>query len=227
MQLQLYPIHPDLKAYVKLICTMDCNEHTDTKHIHVLPDACVELFISYTDTPVAIIDQQLHPKSIVNARMNAPTAVQMRKGSGCVAICFQPGMAYPFFSIPMSALSNNSIALNEIWGSTITIIEEKLAHANDNSARVDLIQKHLLQLLQLAQQDLALTHCIRLIQQKPSEIRLAELQQMTGYGQRHLARKFNQHIGLPPKEYIKVNRFIGSLKHLKNQPELSLTQIAY
>lgn len=227
MLLQLYPIHPKLQPYVKLICTMECNEAKDTEQVHVLPDACVELFISYTDTPVAIIDQQLHQNSMVNSRMNVPTSVQMRKGSGCIAICFQPGMAYPFFSLPMNVLNNNSIPLNEIWGKVIIEIEEKLATANDHKVRIDMIQTYLLQLLQRTNQDLQIGNCIHLIHKKTAEISLTELHEMTGYSQRHLARKFKQHVGLSPKEYLKVNRFISSLKHLKNYPKLSLTQIAY
>jgi AraC-like DNA-binding protein len=206
---------------------MECNEAKDTEQVHVLPDACVELFISYTEAPVAIIDQQLHKNSMVNSRMNVPTSVQMRKGAGCIAICFQPGMAYPFFSLPMSVLNNNSISLNDIWGKVITEIEDKLANANDHKARIDIIQTYLLRLLQQTKQDIQIGNCIKLIQKKSAEISLAELHEMTGYTQRHLARKFKQHVGLSPKEYLKVTRFISSLKRLKNYPKLSLTQIAY
>lgn len=206
---------------------MECSEGEGMKHVHVLPDACVELFISYTEVPVAIINQELYKNSIVNSRMNAPTAVQMRKGAGCIAICFHPGMAFPFFSMSMGVLTNHSIALNNIWGKAITEIEEKLASADDNETRVVTIQKYLLQRLQQhTKQDYALTSCLKLIQQKP-EINLTALHQMTGYSQRHLARKFDQYLGLSPKEYLKVNRFIASLEHLKNYPQLSLTHIAY
>jgi len=227
MLLQLYPIHINLQPYVKLICTMECNEAKDTEQVHVLPDVCVELFISHTEAPVAIIDQQLHKNSMVNSRMNVSTSVQMRKGAGCIAVCFHPGMAYPFFSLPMSVLNNNSIPLNDIWGKVIAELEEKLATANDNKVRINIIQTYLLQLLQQTKPDIQIGNCINLIQKKPAEISLAKLHQITGYSQRHLARKFNQCIGLSPKEFLKVNRFVSSLRHLKNYPKLSLTQIAY
>lgn len=206
---------------------MDCNEATDTRQVHVLPDACVELFISYTEVPVAIIDQQLHQKSMVSSRMSTPTAVQMRKGSGCIAVCFKAGLAYPFFKHSMDILSNASLALDEVWGYPIAELEEQLAKLNDNFARVAIVQQYLLQQLHHCRQDLALTRCLELIAQSPTEISLAKLYQITGYGQRHLARKFNQYIGLSPKEYLKVNRFIASLKQLINYPQIPLTQIAY
>lgn len=227
MLLQLYPIHTNLQPYVKLICTMECNEAADMELVRVLPDACVELFISYTEAPVAIIDQQLYQHSIVNSRMNVPTSVQMRKGSGCIAICFHPGVAYPFFSLPMNILNNSSISLNEIWGKVITQIEEKLATASDNRIRINLIQEYLLQLLHHAKLDLRIDNCINFIRKRATEVSLTDLHQLTGYSQRHLARKFKQYTGLSTKEYLKINRFITSLKYLKNYPHLSLTQIAY
>jgi len=227
MLLQLYPIHPTLQPYVKLICTMECNEVKDVEQVHVLPDACVELFISYTETPVAIIDEQLHKNSIINSRMSMPTSVQMRKGSGCIAICFHPGMAYPFFSLPMNIFTNNSISLNDIWGKVTKEIEDKLATANHHKIRIEIIQKYLLRLLLSSKQDLQIDQCLNLIHKTPTEVNLTKLHEVTGYSQRHLARKFKQHIGLSPKEYLKVNRFISSLKYLKKYPELSLTQIAY
>src|SRR5690606_9364089 len=91
MNLQLYPIIPKLRPYIKLICTMDCEDDADTRHIRVLPDTCVELFVNYTGTPVAIIGDELYRRSIVTFRMSRPMDVQMRKGSGCLAICFFPG----------------------------------------------------------------------------------------------------------------------------------------
>jgi AraC-like DNA-binding protein len=49
----------------------------------------------------------------------------------------------------------------------------------------------------------------------------------TGLSQRHLSRKFQEYVGLSPKEYLRVSRFIHSLDHLKRYPVFSLTEVAY
>ncbi|WP_431213421.1 hypothetical protein ACQ86N_00280 [Puia sp. P3] len=67
MRLQLYNITPSLQPYIRLICTMDCDADADTDHIRVLPDTCVELFVNFTSTPVAIIGDQLYKRSIVSS----------------------------------------------------------------------------------------------------------------------------------------------------------------
>lgn len=206
---------------------MDCDEDADTRHIRVLPDTCAELFINYTTTPLAIIDNELYKRSIITFRMSQPMDVQMRKGSGTMAICFEPGMAYHFFHLPMHTLSNTTAVLADIWKGMATEIEDKLANANDNATRVAIAQQYLIQHLANSQEDKLVAHCLRLTALSPGALSVNQLTENTGISQRHLSRKFQQYIGLSPKEYLRVSRFVQSLQHLKKYPGQSLTQIAY
>lgn len=227
MRIQSYDIIPHLRPYVKLICTMECDEETDTRHVRVLPDTCVELFLNYTSTPVAIIGDELHKGSIINARMSRPMEVQMRKGAGCLAICFHPGMAYQFFQIPMHILSDTTAALSDVWNNLVEEIEDRLAAAPDHETRVSLAQNYLLQQLVLDKNDAQLAYCLQQAQLSGGLSAVSQLTNDAGISQRHLSRKFQQHIGLSPKEYLRICRFLQSLQHLKNYPILSLTEIAY
>lgn len=206
---------------------MECDSDTDTSYIRVLPDACVELFLNYTSTPVAIISDELHKGSIVTFRMSRPMDVQMRKGAGVIAICFHPGMAYKFIHVPMHTLSNTTTALADIWDSTAAEIEDKMAGASNNEVRVSLAQEYLLNKLANGKDDLQITHCLRQVRLSEGLIPVGRLVSDTGLSQRHLSRKFQEYVGLSPKEYLRVSRFILSLDHLKKYPLLSLTEVAY
>lgn len=227
MRIQSYDIIPNLRPYVKLICTMECGDDTDTRYIRVLPDTCVELFLNYTSTPVAIIGDELHKGSIISARMSRPMEVQMRKGAGCLAICFHPGMAYQFFQIPMHILSDTTAALSDVWINLTKEIEDQLASAPDNETRVTLAQAYLLQQLVLDKNDPQLAYCLQQAQRSGGLATVNQLSIDAGFSQRHLSRKFQQYMGLSPKEYLGVCRFLQSLQYLKNYPILSLTEIAY
>ncbi|WP_214228305.1 helix-turn-helix domain-containing protein [Pedobacter sp. B4-66] len=227
MRLQLYDVIPKLQPYIKLICTMDCDEEADTHHIRVLPDTCVELFVNYTSSPVAIIGNELHKRSIITFRMSRPMDVQMRKGAGCLAICFYPGMAYSFFQVPMHTLTDTTIALSDVWSGVAVEIEDKLAGICNNNERVDLVQKYLLQQLVFDKKDLQVAYCLDQAQLSGGLVSLSKLTNDIGLSQRHLSRKFQQCVGLSPKEYLCVCRFIHSLNHLKKYPTLSLTEVAY
>ncbi|SHG30012.1 helix-turn-helix domain-containing protein [Pedobacter caeni] len=227
MHIQSYPILSALQPYIKLICTMECDDDADTSYIRVLPDACVEVFVNYTSTPVAIISDELHKRSIVTFRMSQPMDVKMRKGAGVIAICFHPGMAYNFIQLPMHVLSDTMIALADIWGRMAAEIEEKMAGSGNNEARVSLLQKYLLKELMKDNDDLQIVHCLRQVSLSAGLIPLGRLVCDTGLSQRHLSRKFQEYVGLSPKEYLRVSRFICSLAHLKRYPAFSLTEIAH
>jgi AraC-like DNA-binding protein len=205
---------------------MECDGDTDTSYIRVLPDACVELFLNYTSTPVAIIGNELHRHSIVTFRMSQFMDVRMRKGTGVIAICFHPGMAYPFIQASMHIFSDTTTALADIWDCT-TEIEDKVAGTFNNEVRVSLVQKYLLKKLANGKDDLQIAHCLRQVRLSGGLIPVERLVCDTGLSQRHLSRKFQEHVGLSPKEYLRVSRFIFSLDHLKRYPEFSLTEVAY
>lgn len=206
---------------------MECDKDEDTSHIRVLPDACVEIFLNYTNSPVAIIDDQLYKRSIASFRMNQYVDVQMRKGSGCVAVCFYPGMAHRFFKYPMDVLANTTTPLNDLWGFAIEELEAQLAECSSPVLKVNILQQFLLQQLMSSKEDPVISQCIKQVRYSNGDLSVAELNNKVGLSQRQLSRKFQQIVGLSPKEYLRVNRFIYSLQQLKEHANSSLTEVAY
>lgn len=206
---------------------MECDEDVDTRSIRVLPDTCVELFINYTTTPIAIIGNELYTRSIITFRMSRYTDVQMRKGAGCMAICFYPGKAYKFFHLPMHELSDTITAMADVWEDLATEIEDKLVNAHDNKIRVAIVQQYLLQQLFNGREDRQVAYCLQQARLNGRALSVTQLSNAIGISQRQLARKFQDCIGLSPKEYLRINRFIQSWHYMKQYPARSLTDIAY
>lgn len=206
---------------------MDCDNNADRQHIRVLPDTCVELFINYTSTPIAIISNKTYRHSIITYRTSRPIDVQMRKGSGCLAICFYPGMAYRFFHLPMHELTDTTALLADVWKGMATQIEDELANAPTNYERAAIAQQYLLQQLARSKADKQVGYCLHQANHSVDVLSVQQLANDTGISQRHLSRRFQKHIGLSPKEFLRVSRFVRSLQHLKKFPALSLTDIAY
>ncbi|WP_256005656.1 AraC family transcriptional regulator [Pedobacter deserti] len=227
MQLQLYDIKPKLAPYVKSICTMECDEDADTSHVRVLPDACVEIFLNYTNPPVAVIDGQLYTRSIVTFRMNRYADVRMRKGSGCVALCFYPGMAQHFFKVPMSELANTTTPLSDLWKLNSDMLEEQLALCSSALEKVNILQNYLITQLTGSKTDAVFVYCMKHIEHAKGNLSAGDISGLSGLSQRQLSRKFGHNLGLPPKEYLRVTRFIYSLRQLKYYPNHSLTELAH
>lgn len=206
---------------------MECEGDADRNQVRVLPDTCVELFLNYTSPPIAIIDQELYKHSIVCFRLSRPVDVQMRKGSGCIAVCFHPGMAYPFIRVPMHLFRDATVNFFDLWNGATSELEDKLACIPDDEGRSAVVQDFLLSQLKLEKQDLQVAYCLNKAQLTQGSIAVRKLAEETGLSQRQLSRRFHQSIGLSPKEYLSVCRFNASLQYLSKYPGISLTEIAY
>ena len=206
---------------------MDCEGGEDWNQVRVLPDTCVELFFNYTSTPIAIIDQELYKRSIACFRLSRPVDVQMRKGSGCMAVCFHPGMAYPFFRMPMHLFRDATVNFFDLWNDPTSELEDKLARIPDDAGRSAAVQGFLLNQLNFDKQDLQVAHCLNKAQLTGGSITVRKLAEETGLSQRQLSRRFHQTIGVSPKEYLGAYRFNASLQYLSRYPGISLTEIAH
>jgi AraC-like DNA-binding protein len=153
--------------------------------------------------------------------------VQMRKGSGCLAICFHPGMAHRFFQVPMNVYTDTTTELADVWNSMASEIEDKVANACDNNVRVLIIQQYLVNQLCQNENDPQINWCLQRVHALADMPSVKQLTHETGLSQRHLSRRFQQCVGLSPKKYLSVSRFIRSLQRLKKYPAYSLTEVAY
>ena len=232
MGLRLYDITPLLQPYISVICSMDNgNDACWLSSFRVLPDTCVELFVNYIQPQQTITTGNTlnsEPQSFIVSRMNRFMDVDNRGRSGCIAICFYPGAASGFFPLPMNEVSNNVTDLHDLWKHIADEMTEKVALANNNETRVTIIQQYLLQQLKKNNyNDEAMQYCLWQVNVLKGQISVNELSGKANISERQLGRRFNQYLGLSPKEYVRINRFMHSLTQLKKYPSLSLTEIAY
>lgn len=234
MKLALYSILPELIPYIKAICSMESETTTTSliSPVRVLPDACVELFINFSnsqDSLSTVTGKKVfhNSQSFVISRMSNFMDVQMKSKTGFISICFYPSTAYLFFQLPMNEVADSLTDLHYLWPTEANTMEEEVGNARNNEQKADIIQQYLLRQLNRNKFDKAINYCVQEINRTNKPFSVAELANKVGISQRHLSRKFNHCIGLSTKEFIHINRFIDSLVCLKKYPAMSLTDIAY
>lgn len=231
MRLRLYDIMESLQPYVKVICSMESEPGETLSPFRVLPDTCIELFINYVDAAPALISAQAtttDSRSFIVSRMNHFMDVQSPGKTGFIAVCFYPAAARHFFSLPMDALTNSVTGLHHIWGRLAAELEDRIATAANNEGRVAILQQCLInQLTKNYHADKAVDYCLWQLNLVRGQLPVGTLAEKTGISSRQLARRFHNEVGLPPKEFARITKFIHSLAVLKKYPALSLTEIAY
>ena len=127
----------------------------------------------------------------------------------------------------MHVLTNTTAAMDEVWAGMASEIEDKLANARTNETRVFIIQQYLLRQSAQRREDPAIGWCLKQAESAKPKLSVKQLSSETGLSQRHLSRRFQDCVGLSPKEYLRVSRFIRSLQYLKQYPARDLTDVAY
>jgi AraC-like DNA-binding protein len=229
MSFRLHHIVPQLRPFIKMICSMKNDGTTAQEPFRVLPDTIVELFVNCTDKPLANIEGKVHhAQSFLTSRMSSFMDVEMHEASHYVSVCFYPGAAYKFFTVPMHEISNTVAGLDIIWQSKAAEMEDRVLNAITDNDKSIVIQQYLVEELAVRQKhDSEIAVCIREINRAKGQLSIRELCANANISQRQLNRRFQDRVGLAPKEFMRISRFIYSLKHLKTAQQATLTEVAY
>jgi AraC-like DNA-binding protein len=231
-QFREHAIPPRLCPFVKSIWSLeDQHTHNERTRERILPDSCVELVIHFRDpfrNYFADGTTNLQPQSFVVGQMKRFLEIEPSGTSGFVAVRFHARGAYLFFRSPLAEITNSVVSLKEIWNSRANEYSERVALARGMSARVRIVEEMLLEALrQNGRRDCAIERGVQVIQNTMEPIAVAELASTLGLSTRQLTRRFQNAIGMTPKEFLRLNRFIRAARQMRECPDNSLTETAY
>jgi AraC-like DNA-binding protein len=179
----------------------------------IVPNGCIKLVIPFRNGLSGKINDWQHLSkenritligmtdvpSIVDVETNSP--------SGTIGIQFSPMGAYRFFNINQSEIKNQIHPLTDILGKTVRALEEQISNAESIKGKINLIQQFLLKQLVSRNGDNIFDFCIQKITLTKGKILIKELERETGYSSRWLNMKFQEKVGISPKNLSSIIRF--------------------
>lgn len=231
VRLREYPVHPALAPFVKCIWSQESDEAIfDSCRERILPDSCVELVFHFRNpfrTHFADGTTALQPHSFVVGQMNRFLDIEPEGRMGLIAIRFYARGAYLFFQRPLSEVAAGIVDLGEVWKERASELTERIALARDMTDRVRLMEETLLALLSRNSRfDPTVNRCLQLIEADCGQLNIAQLAADLGVSSRQLTRRFQHTVGLSPKEFARVSRFLHVLRCLNGNEHRSLTETA-
>lgn len=232
MQYQEYKIIPELRPYVKVVWSMDSvGQVIKGDPMRILPDTCVELVIHYNDpfqTTFSDGSRSMQRQSLVICQMKSFMEIEPCGKTGFIAVRFSAWGAYHFFDTPMKEIANGETMLQQVWGSVADQLEDRIASAKTNLQRSEIIQRFLLSKLSKSNDvNHAISFSLGEINKAKGQISIEELAYDTGVTTRQLGRLFDRYIGLSPKEFARITKFLNALELLNTRRSATLTSIAY
>lgn len=225
-----HPIDPRLAPFVRLIWSMELDgADADLPPDRILPDGIVETVFHY--------GRPYRMRSATDAFRTQPRSVAVlqtarlveiappRDASGFVSVRFQPWGFAHFTRVPLHGIAEAFPTAPDLWGAPAADLEERLAEARTLDERVRLIQGFLVDLLARHERP-TIEPLVRAIWSAGGDVRVRRLARQLGFGERRLERVCRQQIGMTPKRFARLSRFLAACDLLRTQP-LSLTQVAH
>jgi len=196
----------------------------------ILPDSCVELVFHFHDPYRSHFpdgETALQPRSFVVGQMKRFLEIEPAGRAGFIAVRFYARGAYLFFRRPLREVAAGLVDLEDVWRDRAREWTERIAVAKSMERRVRFIERALLALLsQNGRTEPAVDRALEIIEVTRGQCRVNELAAEIGVSCRHLTRQFERAVGLSPKEFGRVSRFLQALQVMTAGKALSLTDVA-
>jgi len=195
------PPHPLLRRHVACLWRSRSWGGAPGASHRVLPDNCIDILWQDTGRPAFAV-------GMMTRAIHVPLASPVRT----VAVRFLPGAAGAFLGVPLHELTNLDVAVTEFraLGGVDRLAELLWQDGMDDTARLALIERHLLSRLQVmtlpAGPSLVGT-ALAMLDGSGGTVRIESLADQLGVSRQHLAAQFRTHVGLSPKLYARIERF--------------------
>lgn len=216
MQIQFHHIEPHflLKSYIEKMWFFKSSGKMPADDMKlVVPNGNIKLTLSYQNGVVAAINDKIFASKehdiTLTGLIDVPVILDVDKDitTETIGIEFNPKGAYRFFHFKLNDIQNKIYSLSNVLGNTGSRLTEQISNAALIQEKIILLQQFLLKQLSLSNDDFIFEYCIEKIAASKGSITVKELERKTGYSSRWLNMKFNDKLGISPKNLCSIIRF--------------------
>lgn len=140
---------------------------------------------------------------------NSPTVVdsETQGPTGTIGMEINPIGAYRFFHLKLGNIKNELNDLTDLLGKSAGVAERKMAGVKNIKDKVRILQHFMYSFLVQEEKDALFEYCVRQIEATKGGIKVGELEDDTGYSSRWLNMKFQERLGMSPKNLSSIIRF--------------------
>jgi len=224
---ELVPSAP-LRPYVRLIWLLELDAPASFgPPERIGPDGLLELVFHYR-TPMACRHDgeefARQPRSVAVSQTRRFVEIRPEGATGLVSVRFHPWGACHFFRPPVSEVADRQSPTDVLWGRAALELEERLAEAPGDGARVALVERFLLaQLRRHRKADVE--PLVREVWRRGGRVAVSELGRALGVGDRRLQRTFADALGTTPKGFTRLVRFLEACRLLRQGPGHGLADV--
>lgn len=205
-------------------------------HDLFLPDGQTELIIELSGLPQHIFEPtSLKPvqqctRAWISGIRTRPIIISSGLNSRMLIVSFKQGRTWPFYSFPMSEITDRVVAAVDTLPGFRTFYDS-LLNETDPHQLFQLLETYLLQLSKGKLESATPTSCIHYSINKltshAGKQSLSDLSKTIGYSQKHFISLFRKQVGVSPREFAGINRFQQVIRHIEDTPSTDWQQVVH
>lgn len=181
----------------------------------VIPDGCVDILFDCDAT---------RPTARICGTPLQVRHLELLHGHHYFGVRFAPGVIPDFPDLTAEELADREFGLFDVTPAASQVIEQ-IVQSPSFTGQTALFNQHFT--AQLSRTPAALTSAlIQLIRKSRGNIRIQQLEQLTGYTSRTLQRQFRQDTGMSPKAFSRIIRCQSALNSLNLAQGVALSEQA-
>lgn len=197
-----------------------------------VPHPGVVLIVNFGE-PFAIGDAR-HPRvlasfgSFVAGLHDRPVLAQAGATSSCVELVLTPLGAFRLLGVPMGALANRVVALEDVLGADARRLAEQLHEAPSWARRFARLDAALLARLAAGPEPHAeVRHVWAALEASDGGRPIAGLAREVRWSRRRLAERFREQVGVAPKQFARIVRFDRAMRQVKAGGAVRWAELAW
>jgi AraC-like DNA-binding protein len=223
--------YPALKPYVNSISIIDSESQDNTSNaFRFFADGRPGIMYIESAYDVYLnVDQCRLPDLFLYGQTVKPIEIKLQGSFRFIIFYLYPHVIRNLFRVDAHELTDSCINFAYLFSSEAKELEERIQETKDSNRKVELIAEFMLDLISknnlLVEKDL--DFATGTLFKTNGEKDLPSLQHTLNMTERTFQRKFQQHVGVSPKQFARIAKFNGLLMQLNSRKYQSLTDIAY
>ncbi|TGL21747.1 AraC family transcriptional regulator [Leptospira yanagawae] len=221
-------IPKELKYVAKDLYIYESN-HQKKETLSFFADGFPGLVFFHSLSPVRVIvgnlSKEMEPVFIYGQTLE-PIQIEIEGPFFFMMVQLFPSFIGATFGIPIGELTNSCWTIPKSEWQSESYFEISI-HKHSTEIAKDAIFRFLLNESINFTPDITLQTCMETILNSNGNCEIKRIVSSIGMSERTLQRKFQQYVGLTPKQFATIIRFQTSLQELKDEQNTKLTEIAY
>lgn len=187
------------------------------------------MYIQSAEDAFLNIDERKLANLFIYGQTVKPIEISIRGKFRFIVFRFFPHVMKPLFHLDANELTDNCLDICFTFAPGAEFLEEKLSETGNRELQLELMAQFLLEVIARTRDDVhtELGAAAQKLLKSYGDEHLVSLQQMLHMTERTFQRKFQQHVGLSPKQFARIVKFDSAFEQLKSNNYHSLTDLAY